>query len=537
MKKNLLVLRMMLLSLAILFAPTVRNEMYAQTEITVEQGFNTLKDALVNHPGATLVLTRGSEYVNDQNLIIMQPTIIKGEKEPANDPPALIRVFANPGEAGQIQMIEVPTSITLSDIAMIGTTFDEQIVSAAFTITQAGASISMDHCYLQGWDKLYDNGNSYDSVTLFQKNCIHYNMAGINWDNATGLGYEWAGNNMNLEQYNNTYFCFGRVLAGTGTGPDGVQSIDHNTYVLGWGDTFYPFYDKDITIKNSLFHDTQVRGYVGERKNQQGEVIWPGDFNGDWIYDSLMGDVSIYPHELDSTGAGRGVTISNNTKMYSQYVLDFFETQNVTPQPFFVTTGKVFANDYGWNFENNLLQEDGNTVDPQFTDPIPDAAYANMFLSRINRSLPAEQQDPNYPFYNGWILEGKNIGEFVWPLPINLKPTNQQLWNAGDDGYPLGDLNWFGPEVVAAWENDEDNPLLTSVKIINKESNQSVYVVNNILQFKGFDNVVEVEIYSILGSKMLSVKNGAEINISNLKNGIYIVKVNKESTTFKIIKS
>jgi hypothetical protein len=35
---------------------------------------------------------------------------------------------------------------------------------------------------------------------------------------------------------------------------------------------------------------------------------------------------------------------------------------------------------------------------------------------------------------------------------------------------------------------------------------------------------------------MLSVKNSREINISGFKNGIYIIKVNNESKSFKIVK-
>jgi len=67
-----------------------------------------------------------------------------------------------------------------------------------------------------------------------------------------------------------------------------------------------------------------------------------------------------------------------------------------------------------------------------------------------------------------------------------------------------------------------------------KTSNQAAYISYDILKFKGFDQAVDAEVYSILGQKVLSVKNINEVNVSNLKNGIYIVRVGNQS--FKVIK-
>ena len=37
-------------------------------------------------------------------------------------------------------------------------------------------------------------------------------------------------------------------------------------------------------------------------------------------------------------------------------------------------------------------------------------------------------------------------------LPFDFTPTAEALMTAATDGYPLGDLNWFGKDVVKAWE-------------------------------------------------------------------------------------
>jgi len=67
--------------------------------------------------------------------------------------------------------------------------------------------------------------------------------------------------------------------------------------------------------------------------------------------------------------------------------------------------------------------------------------------------------------------------------------------------------------------------LATSAGII-KSSPQLAYIAHDMLRFKGYDSAVNVEVYSILGQKVLSAKNINQINVSNLRNGIYMVRVN-----------
>jgi hypothetical protein len=71
---------------------------------------------------------------------------------------------------------------------------------------------------------------------------------------------------------------------------------------------------------------------------------------------------------------------------------------------------------------------------------------------------------------------------------------------------------------------------------IDRASSRSAYISNSTLKFKGYDNAVDVEIYSILGQKMLTAKKVSELNISDLQKGIYMVRVNNGKQVFKVIK-
>lgn len=71
---------------------------------------------------------------------------------------------------------------------------------------------------------------------------------------------------------------------------------------------------------------------------------------------------------------------------------------------------------------------------------------------------------------------------------------------------------------------------------VTKSPAQLAYITQNMLRFKGYNSAVNVEVYSLLGQKVLSAKNINELNVSNLENGIYMVRVNNGEQAFKIIK-
>jgi len=70
---------------------------------------------------------------------------------------------------------------------------------------------------------------------------------------------------------------------------------------------------------------------------------------------------------------------------------------------------------------------------------------------------------------------------------------------------------------------------------VTKTSTQLAYIAQDVLKFKGYDSAVNVELYSILGNKVLSAKNINQMDVSKLKNGIYMVRVNGNHA-YKVIK-
>ncbi|MEN8156830.1 MAG: T9SS type A sorting domain-containing protein [Bacteroidota bacterium] len=511
----------------------------AQTEITVEPGFNTLLDAVNDNPGATLILKRGGDYVNDQTVEIKVTTLVKGEEGPAETAPALISMYTNPGEAEGKYLFTVGADFTIQDVGMIGWTFTNELIQGAFLMVAADLNFLTDGCVYQGvrWF-MWTNSNGGLNIEL--RNNIMFNININGWDNFAFGGPLLGSDHVDFTAVNNTYFVGGRVFGHTVSGANCTQHIEHNSYVNTWGDTFFPAPDRAYTLKNNIFFNSNVRGYIGERMHPTADtVMWEGDFQ-DWTYDTLSGDVAISPTPADTAGT-REIYLGHNLKFYEQRVLDIYATYNISKQTFFNVTGHALAAEFGWVLENNILEEDGNIVDPQFAcGELDDGGLGIMLKQRLNRILPESMQEEGFPFPLSWRPGGEEYGEFIWPLPFDFKPTNADVLAAGDDGYPLGDLNWFAPEVIAAWEAGESSPVSINERTVTSDALKLMNYPNpfssvtRIAYHLPAGSDVVMKIYNAAGTEVVTLVNEYQVagqqevmfDAANLSGGVYFCKIN-----------
>ncbi|WP_236975864.1 T9SS type A sorting domain-containing protein [Membranihabitans maritimus] len=530
MKKNLLKIKRISFVCASLMMLTF-GLVNGQTRVTVEPGFNTLNDAVAANPGDTLLLLRGGSYVVDQEVEITVPTVIIGEAGPEEDPPAVISLFADPGEAAGQYMVALSADFTLMNIGVQGMTFDGQQANGFIRVLAEDLTVRIDGCVYQSVRFQINTGGN-NGLHLIQENNIYFNQGGPIWDNSVGYGPIFGGDNHIVENTNNTYFVGGRIFGNAGSGPNGGQFMNHNSYIATWGDQFFPVTDKDFELKNSLFYDAEIRGYVGVRTNENQDTIWAGDFI-DWAYgeDSMSGNWCVYPHALDSTD-GRLVNVVNNLQMLSPTVQAFHEANNVTPMTFTAASVWDLAEEFDWTIANNWLQENGTEIDPGID--LEDGVYTTSFEQRIAR-MDTDLDNVEI----AWRPGGEERGVWIWPLPFDLKPTNEEIWNLGDDGYPLGDLNWFGEEVVQAWKDGLPNPLLTSSlqpekfdfklynypdpfsssTMIKYELPNSSHVTIKIINISGIEVATLIDRNQVAGTHQL------EFNSDSLSPGMYFCKI------------
>ncbi|MCF8225978.1 MAG: T9SS type A sorting domain-containing protein [Bacteroidales bacterium] len=103
-------------------------------------------------------------------------------------------------------------------------------------------------------------------------------------------------------------------------------------------------------------------------------------------------------------------------------------------------------------------------------------------------------------------------------------------WNGVNDGYKMvyyaGNVE-FGTDVF--------NPVGIGYKEDVAEA--QAYIYNDMLRLKGFENPVDLEVYSIIGQRVLTAENVSnELNVSELNNGVYIIKIKGTQEAFKVLK-
>lgn len=122
---------------------------------------------------------------------------------------------------------------------------------------------------------------------------------------------------------------------------------------------------------------------------------------------------------------------------------------------------------------------------------------------------------------------------------ISFEPTSRATindaeyaawWHGVNDGYKYvyyaGNIE-FGDEVF--------DPV--GINATTAVSQKSAYIYNDMLRLKGFDNPVDLNVYSITGQKIMSAKNvSGELNVSQLNEGVYIIMVDGSREAFKVLK-
>jgi hypothetical protein len=190
-----------------------------------------------------------------------------------------------------------------------------------------------------------------------------------------------------------------------------------------------------------------------------------------------------------------------------------------------------------WIFKENKTMEEGNSIDPQFEQAIPEEAYEFVYKEMIERRRTS-LQGVGFPYAIGWWPNGATKADFIWPLPFDFTPTNSAFAFAGDDGYPIGDINWYGADVRKAFEDGLENPMTGLSKPQAEGFNVVTYPnpvrSNSRISYTLSDNSkVKLSVYNVVGKEVRTLVNTTqsagqhEVNFdaSSLPSGMYICRI------------
>ncbi len=280
----------------------------------------------------------------------------------------------------------------------------------------------------------------------------------------------------------------------------------------------------DCHWKNSLIVDVGFQGYDTTNGTLPAEELPPNLIDIDTLGTELLAD--------------RSFSINNNVFWLSKEFKDKIAELGRVEKQVLHDVGKgIIAALDGCKYENNIEF----TTDPQLANPLPNSGPTwDSIMVDMSSDFSANPIKTDWRYYADSTPD-IDYDFLVWPLPWNLKPTNPDLWAAADDGYPVGDLNWFDPSVKEAWANNDPNPLVGVEKDKNLENSfeleqnypnpfNPTTVINFTIPKAG---ITTLSVYNVLGQKVTELVNKElpagrhkyTFDASNLTSGIYFYKL------------
>ena len=425
--------------------------------VTVDPSIvNSLADATEDaaNIGKVFKLVRGAVYLNDRFFTPIDTTTFEliGEAEPSELPPASIRRSADPGGVNWAVLMSLyAKNVKLENVAFNGFTLLGEEHQAAVSIATTGSKVMINKCLFQGgqWGLLWLDSNP-DEITVTNSIFTNTFTPRNGWIQGAPLS-SWGAGAVKVKFENNTVLWIGSVVQVVAA--DSVF-YDHNTLAYVNRAPFFPASIKNQVVQNNILYDVAMKGFVGERILANGDTLYKGDWSDDQDLDSLVGVINVKTDIADTSGQlldnnDRIYRFDNNLRFTSQRIKDLHALVGAVEEPLMnARTTTEMATFAKMGYENNIDE----TLDPDFVMGIPDSLYDNFYgLMQAKRDELTERVAPLCEWnFNG---DQGSLGDInVWPLPIDLRPQAIGAYDVSTDGYPLGDLNWIGEEVVDDWE-------------------------------------------------------------------------------------
>ncbi len=284
-----------------------------------------------------------------------------------------------------------------------------------------------------------DSRYSYDNVVFDKNNWQHLGNAGANTDltvtnstfrNIFGPAQQWEGMGMQFDAgadsviiENNTFLNIGFTVVKNEAAPVNYLRANHNTFVnvgrnFSSGAIWKEAYITNNAFVNYFWHGEQ-----------------PSEYEDPNRFDDFAGFIGIGPMpSIFGTDLDRRIVVANNSfwrdDAFAAGMPDDIRAQPVVSD----TTLGWFAAFDGMVMENNYTDVRAE-VATYPSDVIPGMIQNITELRGGSSTAALYNYDP-----------GRDETCFacnIWPLPEDFSYTTAMLLDAGTDGLPLGNLNWF----------------------------------------------------------------------------------------------
>jgi hypothetical protein len=520
---------------------------------------DTLEGGVRAHPDRVYRLKRGSVYqVTEPMRINGNIKIVAAEGE--NRPPVLApgilpdnssidHFFSFIGKGSKVEISDVYLLSVRSDQSTLGWSEGIRINADSVSLKLRGVIFdAFSSCALRvyaHWSKLDVQDCTFRNN---QHSTAYYGGQAFLSD---------APNHMDTCLFINNTFMANASYIFSIRGYDRYSVFQHNTVMYGMVNPFLVRQASNLYVKDNIFYSPHAYGGV------PGDVIggsflnFPDTISSGIIHvrtnDSVSSYYDAYANGVPVTGPevyldeSRGVTsdmlapglrnydITNNAYYWPDKLQEFYTAYNDT-----VTMGDTIeSNTSRYYIKRTLTMPKFMTGYTQMTfDSLlagiahievgnnfeADPGFDNQVVSLMDTVILYVSKIVTEKLDRAWHYNptGGNLYPPTWPLPENLAYSNSSLQSAGEEGYALGDLNWF-PSQKEAWDQDaagvtKDNNITPEAYSLSEAYPNPFNPETNFKFSIAKVGNVKLSVYNILGQKVRTLLN------SDLTAGSYTAK-------------
>ena len=297
---------------------------------------------------------------------------------------------------------------------------------------------------------------------------------------------------------------------------------------------------KEVFIIDHSTTTVEAAGHTGGIYGKGGDFLWrwgnPEVYNRGTLSDRKLGRQHDIKWIEDGPHAGKLSVFSNDgygtdLAASSIHIID----QNDTNGVYAMSAGKFLPEDYFWSYDGTVM---GEIVLEGSRSGVQIMSNGNALICETNR---------------GRFTEVNGLGEVVWVYEIPTAQNN--TFNQFETPIGTGSFRAHRyPENYPAFSGVTFNNtgIIEDVNSISENCSNllsvgdqvlaelSVYPnpTKDILNFNSNDRIDTIEVYNITGKVILKAENADYINLSDLTDGMYMVKISigNNSEVLKILK-
>ena len=468
MRKNVIC---MLVGLSILFI--LSGTGFALDTLVVEQGINKISEAFAADTTAGVDLSTrvyklqlNGIYLQNEGIFTRpgQPLNIVGET--GDGAPPLIQPLTDESGNSPDAIFNLKENSTFKNLAHNNMDDLGTQKESVYRVSEDSVKVVFENlyaeCVMNGVVAFDANG-----FVVEMRDCKFYNL-GRDTHPMTGKPLDCGANQPDSVIFENNTVYNAKTGLEMRVVPRYVK-INHNTFVAVLFNTIVDnggsrWWKGEIT--NNLFIDCDVtlrpwQWVYGDELyvwNPEDSVIALAEGLG--ITGANVLDIDSLNVEVPWPAEEKHLLVENNNHYTSQEVNNWMET--TWGDSVKVCTDVVFINDYDLAYCSRHPEwfdvEQATSLDPGFVKRSVLPNYVENYLIPhldemgvpwYSPTTPAAEWD--WPEDDETVVDENGLAVLEWPVLNDFSYTNADLLTAGNDGFPLGDLNWF-PDKKAEWE-------------------------------------------------------------------------------------